>query len=250
MIKELNRDKEIEPQRHLWIQLMGLPASGKTTISNYLGQELGMTYVGEAPVDDNPLFELYYSDPDKWSLMAQMYFLFQKRQQIVGFEQAEEIGIKNMLLANPVISEPPIYQDGLYAQARLESKPEEMRKYQDFFDGMVDSSIQTPDLIVYLRLKFPDFITRVRNRAEKYSERAIELEEKEEYWQRLWDLHEEWVNNNPLSLNIVTIDMAQFDFSRYDDRDQAKREFSKEFRGLVTPNLANLQSVILPSKLK
>jgi deoxyadenosine/deoxycytidine kinase len=256
---KVERDKEYEnePKRHLWIQIMGVPASGKTTLGKDISEQLGFSFMGEVSVDDNSLFEKYYKDPKKWSLSMQMSFLFDKRRQIVGAEDFGEIGIKKLLKKGPVISEPPIYQDGLYAQARLEQSPREMKMYKDFFEGMVGDNFQKPDLLVYIRLSFSTFLNRVRERAEKDPARSVELAESEEYWKRLWELHEEWIEENPLDLDIIVIDGDELDFSKYDDVEEAKADILSEFTRLAKNNFVNsetdkreiLRNVILPDAL-
>jgi len=73
-------EKEKEKQ-NLFIQLLGVPASGKTTCAKYLGERLGAQVLEEYPVSDNSLFEKYYSEPDKWAFSIQALFLWfgQKR---------------------------------------------------------------------------------------------------------------------------------------------------------------------------
>ena len=70
-----NREKEKEKQ-HLFIQLLGVPASGKTTLAKYLGERLGFRVLEEYPVSETPLFDKYYSDPDKWAFSIQALFLW------------------------------------------------------------------------------------------------------------------------------------------------------------------------------
>ena len=60
MSSEIKRDKEIEPKRHLWIQLMGLPASGKTTLGKHISDSFGMGFVGEISVESVSTFDDYY----------------------------------------------------------------------------------------------------------------------------------------------------------------------------------------------
>jgi len=234
-----------------------VPASGKTTLGKHISEQLGFSFIGEVPIDDHPLFEKYYQDPEKWSLSMQMSFLFDKRRQIIGVEGSGEVSIIKLLEKGPVISEPPIYQDGLYAQARLEQFPQEMEKYKDFFEGMVGDDFQKPDLLVYIRLGFSTFLNRVRERAEKDSARSVELEESEEYWKRLWELHEQWIEENPLDLNIIVIDGDELDFSKYDDVEEAKTDLLSEFTKLAKENFVDLktgkrrilENVILPDAL-
>jgi deoxyadenosine/deoxycytidine kinase len=228
---------------------MGMPASGKTTLGEYIGGELGLSYIGETPVEENPFFEKYYKDPEKWSLIIQMYYLFEKRRQVVGFESSGEIGVRKILESGPVISEPPIFQDGLYARARLEQYPEQMKTYQDFFDGMVNDGRQSPDLLLYLRLSFPTFLKRLEERAKRDPIREVELKESEVYWKKLWELHEEWIEENPLDLNIIVIDGDKLDFSKYDNDEEAKADLLLEFIKLTKESLVGNKKIILPNIL-
>jgi len=256
---KVERDKEYEnePKRHFWIQMMGVPASGKTTLGKYISRELGLSYIGETPVEENPFFEKYYEDPEKWSLIIQMYYVFENRRQVVGFESSGVIGIRKLLESGPVVSEPPIFQDGLYARARLEQYPEQMKIYQDFFDGMVNDGRQNPDLLIYLRLKFPTFLRRLEERAKRDPAREVELKESKVYWRRLWELHEQWIEENPLDLNIIVINGDELDFSKYGDVEEAKADFLLEFTKLARESFVNsetgkrevFENVILPDAL-
>ncbi len=242
---KVERDKECEnePKRHILIQFMGVPASGKTTLGKHISEQLGFSFVSEVSVDDHPLFKIYYKDSKKWSLPMQMSFLFDKRCQILGAEGSREVGIIKLLEKGPVVSEPPIYQDGLYAQARLEQFPQEMKQYKIFFEGMVGDDFPKPDLLVYIRLSFSTFLNRVRERAKRDPARSVELEEREEYWKRLWELHEEWIEENPLDLNIIVINGDELDFSKYDDVEEAKADFLLEFTKLAKESFVDLETV-------
>lgn len=244
--KERLRGKENEPKRHLWIQIMGVPASGKTILGEYISKELGLSFVGEASVEENPFFERYYKDPKRWSLAVQMYFLFDKRCQVIGIDSTGEIGIRKLLESRSVVSEPPVYQDGLYAQARLEQYPKQMEIYQDFFDGMVNDGQQNPDLLLYLRLSFPTFLSRLQERARKDPVRKVELKESEKYWKRLWELHEQWIEENPFDLSIIIINGDEFDFSKYVNPDEAKKKLLAEFIRLAKRSLVDNKNIILP----
>lgn len=148
-MREIEKEKE---KQNLFIQLLGVPASGKTTCAKYLGERLGFQVLEEYPVSDNSLFEKYYSEPDKWAFS--------------------------------------IWQNAFYAQARLERKPQELAWYNG------------------------------KQRAENDPARKTELQESENYWRRLWELHEEWVAGNPLGLNIFILDMDKYDISNYFNREQ------------------------------
>ncbi|MFH1863362.1 MAG: deoxynucleoside kinase [bacterium] len=216
---EIEREKE---SPHLFIQLLGVPASGKTTCAKYLGERLGFQVLEEYPVSETPLFDKYYTDPDKWAFPIQTLFLFESWRQVAGGASLGIEGVKEKLKMGSVISEPTIWQNAFYAQARLEGNPKELSWYQDFFNGLVRSdSFPKPDVLIYLKVSFPNMLRGIEERAQRDLTRKTELQESEGYWRRLWGLHEEWVNENPLGLKIITLDMDKYDFSSYNSDGEA-----------------------------
>lgn len=208
-------------ESHIFIQLLGVPASGKTTLAKSFGQRLGAQVLDEYSVSDNSLFEKYYSEPDKWAFPIQTLFLFESWRQVVGGKSLGVEGVADKLSSNSVISEPPIWQNAFYAQARLENNPQELAWYNDLFRGLVGSdSFPKPDILIYLKVSFPKMLRGIEERAQRDSTRKAELQESEGYWKRLWELHEEWVIKNPLCLNIIVLDMDKYDLTNYKDREK------------------------------
>lgn len=56
------------------IILAGMIGVGKTTYTSLLAKELGTTAFFE-PVDNNPILDKYYEDPEKYGFALQIYFL-------------------------------------------------------------------------------------------------------------------------------------------------------------------------------
>ena len=56
------------------IILAGMIGVGKTTYTSLLAQELGTTAFFE-PVENNPILDKYYEDPEKYGFALQIYFL-------------------------------------------------------------------------------------------------------------------------------------------------------------------------------
>ena len=56
------------------IILAGMIGVGKTTYTTRLAQALGTEAFFE-PVDDNPILDKYYEDPDRYGFVLQIYFL-------------------------------------------------------------------------------------------------------------------------------------------------------------------------------
>jgi deoxyadenosine/deoxycytidine kinase len=214
-INQKNFQEKETKNGHLYIAVMGVTGAGKTTFAKYLSEKLDSQLLEEIPVRENPFFREYYGSPDTY-LPAQIFFLDMKWRQICGDEVLKNPGIQKILKKQDVILEPPIYEDALYAQARLEEKPKEWNWYKEYYSGLIGvDSFPKPDLVVFLRLRLPAMLSRIAERAKKNPERESELNESAVYWERLRWLHESWVKENPLGLKIVTLDMDRFDFSSY-----------------------------------
>lgn len=222
---------------HLYTAVMGVTGAGKTTFAKFLSEKLTGRLLEEIPVGENPFFKEYYGSPDTY-LPAQIFFLDTKWRQVCGDKVLRNPGILKILKRQDVIQEPPIYEDALYAQARLEEKPKEWNWYKEYYSGLIGvDSFPKPDLVAFLRLRLPVMLARIRERAEKNPERASELKESEVYWERLRWLHENWIKENPLGLKIVTLDMDRFDFSSYksdgDALEAAFGELKQRSGGLI-----------------
>ncbi len=100
---ENNPFPEIE-RRGLLIEIMGLPASGKSTFANFLGERLGVRVLGEIPVERVPNFENYYKRRgDKHlALATQLVFLYESWLQNGGSEPLAIPGVKDILKDGPV----------------------------------------------------------------------------------------------------------------------------------------------------
>lgn len=213
-------EKELR-QRHLFISVMGVTGAGKTTFAEFLCKKVNGRLFRELPVEDNPLFVKYYENPEDYALLTQMFFVFEKWLQTKGSRKLGVSGVRRFWTW-PVIQEPPIYEDALYAQARFGDDPEKWEKYDTFYNGLLSAKLfPKPDLLVYLHLDFPKMLENIRKRAEQDPQRAVELNESENYWRKLWQLHENWVKENPLGLRIVTLDMDKYHFSDYKSKDEA-----------------------------
>jgi len=218
-----------QQKRHLWIVVMGVPASGKSTLAEVVAERLGFIHVPEFKVEDDDLFTRYYENPQKYSFPMQSLFLFNKWQQTQGSKTAGILGIRKLLEEVPIISQPPIWQDALYARARLGRSPE-FSYYKGFYEGLVSAnSFPTPDLVVYMRISFENMLARIEKRARENEARAPELIEKRTYWKKLWKFHEVWVRRNLGNMRIAVINGDLFNFSRFKEEEQAKESLLQEF---------------------
>jgi len=198
-------------KKKLFLTVMGVTGAGKTTLAVFLAKKMKGRLIQEIPVDQNPFFKNYYGQP-QFYFPTQLFFLNAKWQQI-----RESRKLKGIL-----IQEPPIYEDMLYAQAKLKARSKEWRLYKTYYDGLIgDPSFPKPDLVIFLRLSFSTMLARIQKRAGINPQRASELKETQVYWRRLWQRHEDWIRKNPLGLRIVILDTDKYDFSNYKNANRA-----------------------------
>lgn len=239
-----------ETKSHLLFQIIGPTSSGKTTLAKLISQKLEFQLVKER-FRENPFFDDYYRDPDRWSFQAQVWWLLDKGERIAEF-------VVPSLSQGPVVSEPAPEGDRLYAHARLGNSPLERQLYDKIFNRFVSQGrFPRPDLVLYARVSFPGMLHRIITRAKRDPERAIELREKEEYWRRLWELHEQWYEQNPQGLRIFPINTERWDFSletnNQDAQDAVIREvLDRSSRFLIDPETGESklpEKVIIPKAI-
>lgn len=228
MVERDINSPEVE-RRNIWVAIMGVPASGKSTLAQVIADKLGFVHVPELDVEKEDLFKSYCADPQKYSFPMQILFLFDKWQHTQGSRATNVEGIRGLRQHTPVVSQPTIWQDGLFARARLK-KTSEYAYYKELYDGLVSSEgFPEPDLTVYMRIRFDSMLARIVNRAKEIPAREPELQEDPAYWKKLWKFHEVWLRSNYRKKRIAVIDADLFDYSRFGVKDVAKDALLKEF---------------------
>ena len=75
---------------HRFIVIEGPIGVGKTTLATRLAATLGAELMLER-ADENPFLERFYRNPRAGALPAQLYFLFQRAQQLAGAQAARPV---------------------------------------------------------------------------------------------------------------------------------------------------------------
>ncbi|MBS0388912.1 MAG: deoxynucleoside kinase [Proteobacteria bacterium] len=149
---------------HRFIVLEGPIGVGKTSLATKLASSLGAEQVLEQ-ADQNPFLERFYRNPRAGALPAQLYFLFQRAQQLSALKQQD-------LFAPVRVADYLLDKDRLFARVTLED--EEFRLYEQVHDRLaIDAPV--PDLVVYLQAPVDVLLERIGRRGiryEHYIERA------------------------------------------------------------------------------
>jgi deoxyadenosine/deoxycytidine kinase len=167
------------PQRFIVIE--GPIGVGKTTLATRLAERLGAELVLEQ-AGANPFLERFYRNPRAGALPAQLYFLFQRTQQLAALKQQD-------LFARLRIADYLIDKDRLFAGLTLEA--EEYRLYEQVHRSLaIDAPV--PDLVVYLQAPVEVLLGRIARRGiqyEQFIDRAY-LERLNEAYARFFHAYE------------------------------------------------------------
>jgi deoxyadenosine/deoxycytidine kinase len=144
---------------HRFIVIEGPIGVGKTTLAGKLAATLGAELVLEQ-ADDNPFLERFYRNPRAGALPAQLYFLFQRVQQLSALKQQD-------LFAPLRIADYLMDKDRLFAHATLDA--EELRLYEQISTKLALEAPQ-PDLVVYLQAPVDVLLSRITRRGIRHEQ--------------------------------------------------------------------------------
>lgn len=139
-------------KKHIVIE--GPIGVGKSSLSQKMVDKFGGHLLLEKPAE-NPFLKRFYKSPERFSLATQLFFLFQRVQQLAEIdEQAKH-------LARPVIADFMIEKDPIFAELTLNA--EELPIYQQVYNSLSIDQTQ-PDLVVYLQAPVEVLQQRIKKR--------------------------------------------------------------------------------------
>lgn len=148
-------------EKYRYIVVEGPIGVGKTSLARRLAGHLGAEMLLEKP-QDNPFLERFYQDPKRNALPTQLFFLFQR------IEEVRELAQMN-LFSSRTVSDYLFDKDVLFA--RLNLSDEEFKLYQNIYQSLAPQA-PAPDLVIYLQASTNTLVERVRRRGHSY-ERSI-----------------------------------------------------------------------------
>lgn len=181
--------------KYRYIVVEGPIGVGKTSLTQRLAQHSGAQTLLEKP-QDNPFLSRFYQDPARYALPTQLFFLFQRINEVRDLAQME-------LFSSQTIADYLFDKDALFA--RLTLSEDEYKLYQSVFNSMALQA-PTPDLVIYLQASTDALIERVQRRGHRY-ERTIS----DEYLSRLAQSYGEFFHHyDAAPLLVVNSDHLNF----------------------------------------
>lgn len=180
------------------VAISGNIGSGKTTLTRMLAKHYQWQPQFE-DVEDNPYLDDFYREMQRWSFNLQIYFLNARFRQVKEIHDA----------GHDVVQDRTIYEDAhifapnLHAMGLMPSR--DFENFMSLF-GLMESFIQPPDLLIYLRASVPTLVDQIQKRGRDY-ENNIRID----YLNRLNERYEAWISNYDKGrLLVINVDDNKF----------------------------------------
>ncbi|WP_425077661.1 deoxynucleoside kinase [Psychroserpens sp. S379A] len=172
--------------------------AGKTTLTKLLAKH----YKWEPQLEDvvdNPYLDDFYNQMERWSFNLQVYFLNSRFRQVAQIRQSG----KEIIQDRTIYEDAHIFAPNLHAMGLMTNRDYE--NYRSLFD-LMESFVQGPDLLIYLRSSIPNLVAQIHKRGRDY-ENTISID----YLSRLNERYEAWIHGYDKG-NLLIIDVDNLDF--------------------------------------
>ncbi len=193
----MNSETGLTPPGYLVVE--GAIGVGKTSLVKRLAESFGSETLLEN-AQENPFLDRFYQDGQQAALPTQLFFLFQRSQQLQALRQRD-------MFRTALVADFMLEKDPLFARQNLDE--EELKLYEQVFAQLAVET-PVPDLVVYLQAPVETLMQRIKKR-----NRKVELAITADYLQRLSDAYTEffyYYNRSPLLIiNAAEINPVERD---------------------------------------
>ncbi len=136
-----------------YIVVEGPIGVGKTSLTKRLAHSFNYEMLLENS-EENPFLDRFYHNPRQHALATQLFFLFQRAQQLQQLRQNdmfEPVRVADFLME----------KDRLFARMNLDA--DEYRLYENVYDHLTIDA-PTPDLVIYLQAPVDVLMQRIQKR--------------------------------------------------------------------------------------
>lgn len=181
------------------VAIAGNIGSGKTTLTTKLSKHYKWTPHFE-DVENNPYLNDFYKEMQRWSFNLQIYFLNSRFRQIIEIKKED----KHFIQDRTIYEDAHIFAPNLHSMGLMSTR--DFENYQELF-SLMDSLVDGPDLLIYLRATVPTLVSQIQKRGRDY-ENSIRLD----YLTQLNDRYEAWISEYNKG-NLLIIDVDDINFS-------------------------------------
>ena len=180
------------------IAIAGNIGAGKTSLTELLAKHYNWEPHYE-DVTDNPYLDDFYNHMERWSFNLQIYFLKSRFEQLLSFKENK----KTIIQDRTIYEDAHIFAPNLNAMGLMNQR--DFKNYKGLFD-LMESLIQGPDLLIYLRSSIPNLVNKIHKRGRDY-ENSISID----YLSRLNERYEAWISSyDSKKLIIIDVDSLEF----------------------------------------
>ncbi|MFQ3340833.1 MAG: deoxyadenosine/deoxycytidine kinase [Flavobacteriaceae bacterium] len=184
--------------KRMHIAIAGNIGAGKTTLTKMLAKHYDWEPHYE-DVIDNPYLDDFYNHMERWSFNLQIFFLKSRFQQLLSFRKHNKIIIQD----RTIYEDAHIFAPNLNAMGLMNQR--DFNNYKGIFE-LMESLIQGPDLIIYLRSSIPNLMNKIHKRGRVF-ESSISID----YLSRLNERYEAWISTyDPSKLIVIDVDSLDF----------------------------------------
>ena len=173
--------------KYPYIVVEGPIGCGKSTLAKLLSNKFSVNMFTEK-ADRNPFLPKFYEDMKHYALSTQLFFLFQRAQQINELKQQDFF--KSGIIADFFLQKDPIF-------ANLNLDNEELKLYNQIYEYLHPKT-PTPDLVIYLQTPVDLLRKRVEKRNIAYEQRIST-----EYLEKIAESYSNYFHNNHQSRVLI-----------------------------------------------
>ena len=201
------------------IAIAGNIGAGKTTLTKLLAKHFKWEAQLEDVVD-NPYLDDFYNQMERWSFNLQVYFLNSRFRQVMQIRKSG----KNIIQDRTIYEDANIFAPNLHAMGLMTNR--DFDNYTSLF-SLMESTVQAPDLLIYLRSSIPNLVNQIHKRGRDY-ENSISID----YLSRLNERYEAWIHGYDKGrLLIVNVDDLDF-VEKAEDLGNVIAKIDAEINGL------------------